>query len=206
MIMVWPICSDTSCEFADEVNYDQYFAENGIVYFAATGDNGGVPSYPSTSPNVVAVGGTLPAIDTYDEAGWLNSGGGDSQYERKPAFQKRIENTSDTWRSTPDIAMNTRPVAVYYTSSCATVPSGWQAGLGGTSAATPIAAGMANAAGFNNRSSLVELQNIYRNRKNPNRIRDITSAGSPTYPCSNGYDKTTGVGALLGTKFDRLSK
>jgi subtilase family serine protease len=205
MIMVWPLCSDTSCEFADEVNYDQYFAEDGIVYFAATGDsdNGPVVSYPSTSPNVVAVGGTLPGIGTDQESGWSYTNGGDSMFEPKPVFQKNIQNTSDTWRSTPDIATNALPVAVYYTSSCPSVPSGWQAGLGGTSAATPIAAGMANAAGFNNRSSLMELQNIYANRKNPNRIRDIIDAGSPANPCSEGYDKTTGVGAPLGRKFDR---
>jgi subtilase family serine protease len=43
-------------EFSSETLYS-YFAQPGIVYFASSGDSPGV-IWPSTSRNVVSVGGT----------------------------------------------------------------------------------------------------------------------------------------------------
>src|SRR5271167_4515278 len=44
-------------EASGETALDGLFTQNGVVYFAATGDAPGA-LYPSASPNVVAVGGT----------------------------------------------------------------------------------------------------------------------------------------------------
>src|SRR5262249_50727787 len=49
-------------EFSSEVNYDSYFTtpagHTGVSFFASSGDTGAPASYPESSPNVVAVGGT----------------------------------------------------------------------------------------------------------------------------------------------------
>lgn len=88
VLMTWSLCRGLNCEFQDEAKYDEYFID-GVTYFASSGDNGGVPAYPSTSPNVVGVGGTVIRDATPGavvEKGWINSGGGNSKYERKPSF------------------------------------------------------------------------------------------------------------------------
>ena len=47
-------------EFSGEQSYDtMYFSTPGVTYFAATGDGGCGTIYPSTSPDVIAVGGTV---------------------------------------------------------------------------------------------------------------------------------------------------
>ncbi len=45
-------------EFSNETSYDSYFTTPGITYIASSGDSG-VVEWPSVSPNVLAVGGTL---------------------------------------------------------------------------------------------------------------------------------------------------
>jgi kumamolisin len=45
-------------EFSSETSFDPHFQNLGVVYFAASGDTGGVNIYPSTSPHVVSSGGT----------------------------------------------------------------------------------------------------------------------------------------------------
>jgi kumamolisin len=44
-------------EFSGETSYDSYFTQSGVVYFASSGDSPGV-IWPSSSRNVVSVGGT----------------------------------------------------------------------------------------------------------------------------------------------------
>ena len=81
-------------EFAQETQLDSYFTtpagHQGVSFVAATGDNAAPASWPATSPNVVAVGGTalktLDSTGTYrSETGWNFGGGGPS------AFRSRAE-------------------------------------------------------------------------------------------------------------------
>jgi len=76
---------------AMEKQYDQAFSD-GVVYFAASGDQAQLVAFPAASAKVVSVGGTIPTFDQTGELtieiGWPLSGGGHSQFVGKPAFQK----------------------------------------------------------------------------------------------------------------------
>ena len=81
-------------EFSTETNYDAYFTQPGVVYFAASGDSPGV-IWPSTSPNVVSVGGTSISRNAItgafqQEIAWQSSGSGPSVYETRPATKTRF--------------------------------------------------------------------------------------------------------------------
>ena len=66
-------------EFSGETSYDaSTFSTPGVVYVAASGDSG-VVEWPSSSPNVVAVGGTSLTVTNgaySNETAWSGSGGG----------------------------------------------------------------------------------------------------------------------------------
>src|SRR5271157_2334223 len=69
-------------EFWGESAYDSIFKHTGVTFVAASGDSGAWsgPTYPSVSPNVLAVGGTtltIAANSNYgSETGWSDSTGG----------------------------------------------------------------------------------------------------------------------------------
>ena len=110
-------------EFFGEASYDGDFTHPGITYVAASGDSGAWsgPTYPSVSPNVLAVGGTtltVGANGSYgSETGWSDSTGGFSgydmnswSYEPAPSYQVASQQasglsygvrTTPTSRSTP---------------------------------------------------------------------------------------------------------
>ncbi len=144
-------------------------AAQGMTMFASTGDNGqgcpviaatgvpftGVPEncYPSTSPYVVAVGGTT--LDTnangtqpgtyYGEHAWIATGGGYSKYEYSPYWQSNgicpectVLETGGVGRGIADVAMcadnNGCPMDVFV--------NGAQTGVGGTSLSSPLSMGI----------------------------------------------------------------
>ncbi len=181
-------------EFTGETSYDSHFPTGkGIVYFAATGDSGAGTIYPSTSPNVVACGGTTVNTDANgkftSEIGWSGSGGGPSTVELKPKYQVGIANTSPVWRSVPDMAALADPntgVSVY---------EAWNGGwfvVGGTSVATPLLAGMTNESGYFLADTPTELALVYTYMATI--FRDIVSGSNGAYSCTKGYDYVTGVG------------
>ena len=133
-------------ETPNETSYDSYFTtpagHTGITFLAASGDNGALAgaSYPSSSPNVVSVGGTrliVSGAGAYQsESAWVGSGGGYSVYEREPGYQAAVQSTGR--RSTPDVAFVADPktgVSVYQTPLRGKQPA-WQT-VGGTSLGTP---------------------------------------------------------------------
>ncbi|WP_243302156.1 S53 family peptidase [Geothrix oryzisoli] len=192
-------------ESSGETANDTHFNVNGPTFFAASGDTGGKTIYPSTSPYVVAVGGTSVATDANGaftgETGWSSGGGGNSPYEAKPSWQVAVSMTG-SGRGVPDISSDADPntgVAVYDTTSYHG-RSGWWV-VGGTSVSSPCMAGMVNLGGgtFTNTTQL--LTAIYANYLNPPAtpvFRDITS-GSNGFPCLVGWDYVTGVGSPQGT-------
>lgn len=183
-------------EFSGETSYDGYFNHSGIVYFAASGDTGGVVEYPSASPWVVSAGGTTLVLNNgvfVSETGWSGSGGGPSKYEAKPAYQTGVTNTF-SMRSTPDLSFDADPntgVTVVWNGS-------WYI-FGGTSVAAPALAGIVNLGGHVSSTStgFSELQAIYGAIGTSN-LRDIV-VGNNGYPCLTGWDAVTGVGSPLGT-------
>ena len=190
-------------EFSSEANNDFHFQHSGIVYFASSGDTGGVTIYPSVSPSVVSAGGTRVNRDQagnfVSETGWSGSGGGPSQFELKPGYQAGVANTDPNQRSSPDFSFDADPntgVSVYDSTSCQGL-SGWLV-FGGTSVSSPSLAGIVNLAGHFYPDSVTELGVIYSNYTNSLDFRDILSGTAGTFSAGPGYDFVTGVGSNLG--------
>ena len=156
-----------SSEFEGETEYDVHFKTPGVVYFAASGDDPGT-LYPASSAYVVAVGGTTIARDPASgaflgEATWSDGGGGPSAYVPAPRYQNAVRYLTGAMRATPDISAVANPYSgVYIYSFIVNDPAntGWVV-YGGTSAATPIVAAIANATDTFRPSSFGQLINLY---------------------------------------------
>jgi subtilase family serine protease len=173
-------------EYAGETSDDAIFSSRSILYLAATGDTASELSYPATSPNVVACGGTHLVVNGSNqwgsESAWSSGGGGVSTREPRPSYQAGVQSVVGTHRGTPDIAAVADPataVAIYI--------GGWGT-VGGTSVATPVLAGIHNASTTIHRSS--EWTWIYNDAA---LFHDITS-GSNGHSATTGYDLATGTG------------
>jgi subtilase family serine protease len=195
-------------EWSGETSLDSYFktpaGHNGITFVASSGDNGARVSYPSASPNVVSVGGTVLSVDGQGnylgETGWSGSGGGYSGTEREPNYQYSVQSTGR--RSNPDVAYN----AGTGVSVVCTLPStGRQAwySIGGTSAGAPqwaaliaIADQIRVAAGAHTLDGPSQtLYALYSSTMNGD-FHDITT-GSNGYAAHSGYDLVTGRGTPI---------
>jgi subtilase family serine protease len=138
-------------EFWGQTAYDGLFTtpagHTGVTFVAASGDGGAWsgPEWPSSSPNVLAVGGTTLLVDGAGdyvaEGPWSSTGGGVSQFEPEPSYQYGVQATGG--RTTPDVAFDANPatgVAVYSTAPSTGFGS-WQT-VGGTSLGAPAWAGV----------------------------------------------------------------
>jgi kumamolisin len=173
---------------------DRYFTHPGVVYFASSGDSGlGRSSYPTASPNVVSVGGTRFNRDGSgnftSEQYYSGGGGGDiSPYEPRPSYQDGIAGIVGNFRGYPDVASDYCCAAIY-------VRGSWTS-VGGTSWSSPTFAGIVNAAGSLQPSSLAELTLMYNELANPTQyaayFNDITTGDSR---CTTGWDLCTGIGS-----------
>jgi subtilase family serine protease len=114
------------------------YGHAGVTFVVSAGDSGAKPAYPSSSPNVLSVGGTSLSVGWYGqwersgESVWSAGGGGVSQFEGLPSFQSGLGLAT---RGTPDVSYDGDPntgFAVY--DSFGT--SGWGE-FGGTSAGAP---------------------------------------------------------------------
>jgi hypothetical protein len=200
-------------EFTYETSLDSHFVtpagHNGITFVVSSGDQGAPASYPATSPNVLAVGGTHLALDSkaniLSESAWSGSGGGISQYEAQPAFQNGQVPQSGTMRTSPDVAYGADPntgFPVYdsYNNGSNAPWSQW----GGTSAGAPQWAALiaiANqgraSAGLGSLDGASQALPMIYNMPSTD-FHDITSGittGSPNYAAAAGYDLTTGRGS-----------
>ncbi len=188
----WGSAEDSTIVAAD----DTYFKHPGVIITAATGDQGYGVQYPASSAYVFAVGGTTLTQSSssrgWAEAAWFLGGSGCSGYIAKPSWQM---DPGCSKRMEADLAAlgdpNTGP-AVYDTNS-----GGWTI-VGGTSAATPIVAGILVATG----KAGVSAGFVYQHAS---AFYDVTQgsngACNPGYFCTagQGYDGPTGVGTPNGT-------
>jgi subtilase family serine protease len=187
-------------EFSSEASYDFHFRQDvTTLYFASSGDTGGVTIYPSASPNVVAVGGTSVQTDSAGswtgESGWSGSGGGPSKYESAPGYQSVLGGAK---RQIPDISTDADPytgVSVYDSTKYQGI-SGWLV-FGGTSVSSPTVAGIVNLAGHSWTNTSTLLSFIYAGLGGSN-YRDIIGGKAGSYDCISGWDYVTGVGAPNG--------
>ena len=134
---------------------DSVFTAPGMTYLAATGDSGAAVSWPSVSPNVVAVGGTTltyTGTGARSEVSWSGTGGGISAYTATPSYQSSAVPGMGTLarRAVADVAFNADPASGQYVvvQTPGTTTMSWLS-VGGTSLSTPQWAGLmavANAA------------------------------------------------------------
>lgn len=183
-------------EFSGETSYDSYFTSNyGASFFASSGDTGGAIIWPSSSVNVVSVGGTTLTTSggVVTETAWSGSGGGVSAYEPVPAYQNGLGYSK---RATPDVSYDADPntgFAVYDSYGY----SGWLV-VGGTSAGAPQwAAIQALGLSANNNN----FYSIYNSAAYATDFRDITTGQSGGYTAKPGHDLATGIGSPLTTIF-----
>ena len=172
-----------------------------MVYFASSGDGPGV-QYPSASPNVVGVGGTTLSrnADTgafLFESAWNATGGGLSDFEPIPPYQRGVVKVVGTQRGVPDVSAAADPNSGAWVWDSGN--GGWYI-VGGTSWSSPVWAGIVSTAGNNYGSSYAELITIYKSRTLAN-YTDIKSGvcgpwnGNVSFL---GYDLCTGAGSPKG--------
>ena len=188
--------------FSNIQSYDDIFARaviQGVNIFVATGDFGSsnnLPGtncdFPSSSPNIIACGGTSLTCPnyTYDsetiELSWKDGGGGISKYFTKPTYQQSI--TGDN-RHTPDLALNADPATgvLFFV-------GGQYYVYGGTSIVAPAMAGYLGALGSS--IGFINLK-LYLS---PSSFNDILTGSNGDYFALTGYDNTTGLGSIIGDK------
>jgi subtilase family serine protease len=182
-------------ERVDELGWDSHFNKAGPAFFASTGNVAGSVYYPSTSPYVVAVGGTVLTLNgdgsVNSEAARGSSSSGISQYEPMPAYQTSLGlNTqfSTSSRVVPDVSYNAQGYYVYY--------NGVWSIVGGTSAAAPQWAAIYAL------TQTATSTNIYQSAATDytGHFRDITS-GSNGYAAGAGFDLATGLGTPKTSNF-----
>jgi subtilase family serine protease len=204
--------------------YGQITTQQGITVVSGSGDNGATDwaniaatqlspnptvNFPADVPWVTAVGGTTLSNTPpgYNESAWSGSGGGMSKFFTEPDFQKSMPSTLQSQlagqRGLPDIAGDANPgtAMILYT-------FGHWNQIGGTSASTPLWAGIVAIAnqmaghplGFIN-PGLYKLAASQHAQKD---FRDITSGNNEVddgnihvkgFQAVQGWDAVTGWGS-----------
>jgi len=185
-------------EFSSEASYDSHFSGSGVSFFVSSGDGGLPAQWPSSSPNVISVGGTTLHFDSSgnftSETGWASGGGGCSAYETATAAQAASSGYAQVncggKRATPDVSLDADPASgvSVYDSTRYNGQSGWWV-VGGTSASSPMWAARSADAGV-----LVNSAYVYGSAIT---YRDITS-GNNGASCLVGFDLCSGLGSWTG--------
>ncbi len=176
----------------------------GAAVVASSGDFGfGAAQFPAVAPGVTAVGGTSLYASGISHRGWVEhawsgAGSGCSAYVKKPSYQ---HDAHCGLRTIADVSSDADPstgVAVYDTTpNPYGLASGWLE-VGGTSAASPLIAGVIGLAGD---GSTFGTARLYSHGAN---LNDVTSGSNGycggDYLCTarKGYDGPTGMGTPDG--------
>jgi streptogramin lyase len=187
-----------------------YYNHPGIFTFFSSGDSGYGASefgadYPTSSPNVISVGGTSLNKDSrstrgWHESAWSGSGSGCSLFEKKPEWQTDKGCSNRTTSDVSAVADPNTPVAVYDSHGGIGWDPGWVL-VGGTSASAPLVAGIEARASEAEREKGAKL---FWEQGSEGRLFDVTEGYNGTcgqspyspYLCSGGggYDGPTGWG------------
>ncbi|MFB8183538.1 peptidase S8 [Streptomyces sp. NPDC055966] len=195
-------------EDPSDTTYDsEYYNHPGIAVTVSAGDSAYGAEYPATSQYVTAVGGTSlsTASNTrgWTEKVWSTSstegtGSGCSVYDPKPSWQT---DTGCSNRMEADVSAVADPATGVSVYDSYGTSSSWNT-YGGTSASSPIIAGVYALAGAPG-SSDYPAQYPY-NKAGTSALNDVTSGSngscSPSYFCTagTGYDGPTGWGTPEG--------
>ncbi len=203
--------------------YRQITTQQGWTIVSGSGDNGATDwadlaatklatsptvNFPADVPWVTAVGGTTlsRAANGYDERAWPDSGGGISKFFDEPDYQRSMPQTVQTQlgahRGLPDIAADADP----FTGMAFYIAGRWLE-VGGTSASTPIWAGIIAIAdqmashplGFINPA----LYRLAASSTYAQDFRDVVAGNNSVdtpvqvqgFQAASGWDPVTGLGA-----------
>ncbi len=205
---------------------DRSVAE-GMSHFIASGDSGAytcgvnnppAASFPSTLPNVTAVGGTTVFESVqgfyFKEAAWSGpidesgSGGGASQFFPIPDYQKSVSQSSGHgFRQVPDVAADADPTTGFHI-----LFGGREGEAGGTSAAAPLwAATVAlidqdlerkglRETGFANPA--IYWMGVNASKLPAPALHDVTVGNNLAYDAGPGWDFATGWGSMDSDAID----
>jgi subtilase family serine protease len=213
-------------EFSQETLVDSQFTTpgNNVAFVFSTGDTGAPASYPSSSPNVVAVGGTSLYTRSFagkygSEIGWslgsdagapnAGSTGGVSKYEATPSFQSN-NGVNFGARSTPDVSWLADPNTGVWVIDSLDVP-GFVFEEGGTSLAAPMWAGLialgdqtrGSAGALSSAGVLDAVYGAYNSSSYSTDFHDET-VGFNGFNAGTGYDLVTGIGSPIAPAIDKL--
>ncbi len=196
-------------ESSSDTSYDSsYFNHPGVAITVSAGDSAYGAEYPAASKYVTSVGGTKLATSSttrgWTESVWKTSttegtGSGCSKYDAKPSWQT---DTGCAKRMISDVSAVADPATGVSVYDSYGVTAGWYT-FGGTSASSPIIAGVYALAGTPSSSSY-PAQFPYK-AAGTSALNDVTSGNngscSTSYFCTagSGYDGPTGWGTPEGT-------
>jgi subtilase family serine protease len=203
--------------------FDSYFDHPGVAIAAAAGDAGYGTSYPASSPNVIAVGGTTLTLDPttrarLTETAWSGGGSGCSAVFAQSAWQNGLITSDPSGlacanRTVADVAAVADPqtgVSVFDTFG-SSGGNNWFV-FGGTSVSTPLIAGLFATAGDATHKGAFPDPAKWT-YAHAGSLFDVTSgtngtAGSDCYPATGdphylchaqpGFDGPTGLGTPEG--------
>ena len=196
-------------------NLFQSAANKNITILAAAGDNGSSDGasgtnvdFPSSSPYVLACGGTRlvansSVTDISQETVWnvnQNSatGGGISKTFAKPSYQNNVTYNLNGKRGVPDVSGDADPNSGYVIYS-----EGSSIVVGGTSAVAPLWAGLISRINQSLGKSVGFLHpTLYA--ANPNVCRDIIQGNNGSYSAGVNWDACTGLGSPNGQELLNL--
>lgn len=201
---------------------DVFAGHAAMSYVASAGDSGGGVAWPSSAPEVLAVGGTTLQFAggaARQESAWRHTGGGWSSYFEAPPWQAALQpapppppknarhhpDKRRVTRSVADVAFNADPYSGQFIAVTApgATQSGWYGG-GGTSIGAPQWAGLiavANAQrALAGRAPLGTLQPVLYQRiaavagLYAGALYDVRSGSDTSFAAHVGYDLPTGLG------------
>ena len=189
---------------ASDSTYGRYYHHAGVAITASSGDSGYGVSYPASSKWVTAVGGTSLRRSTRARRGWSEGvwdGSGSGCSTLNTTTWQPTATTGCSGRAMADVAAVANPatgVAVYDSYDFENT-SGWLT-FGGTSAASPIIAGVFALAG--NTATVNDGSYVWQHHRGG--VNDITSGSNGTCPTARwctahyGWDGPTGWGSPKG--------
>jgi subtilase family serine protease len=186
-----------------------YFTNNNTIYIASSGDSNTV-SFPSSSTNVLAIGGTSLNLNNdnnrFSEKVWKFSGCGYSKSFTRPSYQPKISNNN--LKITPDFSCVADPIT-----GCYVVINQKLYSLGGTSLSSPICCGIfslltqqrLNSKRYKYTSVINRFNSIQPFLyKNINCFFDVTQGSSGDYNATSSFDIASGLGVINFKKIVEL--
>ncbi|MEV6162672.1 carboxypeptidase regulatory-like domain-containing protein [Streptomyces sp. NPDC052052] len=194
---------------SETTDFDAHYNHPGVAVVASSGDDAYGVAYPAASQYVTSVGGTALAQDSSTSRGWSESvwhnsyggpGSGCSLYEPRPTWQQN-SGTGCDMRAVSDVSAVADPltgVSVYQTYG----GDGW-AVYGGTSASSPIIAGVYAVAGTPTAGTYPAAYPYAADGSGLNDVVDGNNGScTPAVLCTagDGWDGPTGLGTPNGVE------